>query len=82
VEISFLEDERSAFLHIKDDGPGIAEKDLPNIFKRFYKGAEGKHGIGLSIAKSIIEQHGGKITARNRIGEAGAEFILEFCKNF
>ena len=80
VEVSFYENESKAVLYIKDDGPGIDEKDLPNIFKRFYKGKTGKHGIGLSITKSIIEQHNAKITARNRIDITGAEFIIEFDK--
>ena len=86
VEISFGENEKSAFLYIRDDGAGIDEKDLPNIFKRFYKGKAGKHGIGLSITKSIIEQHGAKITAGNRTDNivgaisGGAEFIIEFNK--
>ena len=65
-------------LNIKDDGEGIEEQDLPNIFKRFYKGKGGKHGIGLSIAKTIIEQHGAKIFAGNREECPGAEFIIEF----
>ena len=82
VEISFYESENSVFLYVKDDGPGIDENDLPNIFKRFYKGKTGKHGIGLSITKTIIEQHGAKITARNRISETGAKFIIKFDKNF
>ena len=82
VQISFWETDKKVFLSIFDDGPGISPKDLPNIFKRFYKGEAGKHGIGLSIAKSIIEQHGGKISAQNRPGDAGAEFIIEFNKIF
>jgi len=82
VEISFYETETKAFLYIKDDGGGIDEQDLPDIFKRFYKGKSGKHGIGLSITKSIIEQHGAKITAANRGDMSGAEFIIEFNKNF
>ena len=81
VEISFSESSESVFLHIKDDGPGIPEKELPDIFKRFYKGASGKHGIGLSIAKSVIEQHGAKISAKNRTDESGAEFTIEFVSN-
>ena len=82
VEISFYENESSVFLYVRDDGPGISEIDLPNIFKRFYKGATGKHGIGLAITKAIIEQHNAKITARNRIDETGAEFIIEFDRKF
>ncbi len=48
---------------VTDDGPGISLDDMPHIFERFYKGPDGKHGIGLSIVKSVVELHGGKITA-------------------
>lgn len=47
---------------IFDDGDGISTKDLPRIFERFYKGKDGKHGIGLAIVKSVIELHRGEIT--------------------
>jgi signal transduction histidine kinase len=57
VSIDYYENGNVVILSIKDDGAGIDEQDLPNIFKRFYKGKGGKHGIGLSIAKAIIEQH-------------------------
>jgi signal transduction histidine kinase len=82
VDISFCETDDDIILYIKDDGNGIDEIDLPNIFKRFYKGKGGKHGIGLSIAKTVIEQHNAKITAKNREdGISGAEFIIQFDKN-
>lgn len=45
-----------------DDGKGIAPEDMPHIFERFYKGRDGKHGIGLSIVKSVVDLHGGGIT--------------------
>ena len=61
-------------LSVKDDGSGIDENDLPNIFKRFYKGKSGKHGIGLAITKAIVEQHGGEIYARNN--DKGVEFVF------
>ncbi len=61
---------------VKDDGQGIAESDLPHIFDRFYKGRDGKHGIGLSIVKSVVEQHGGQIEARNTA--TGAVFHVTF----
>jgi len=80
VEISFHETKTGVFLFVKDDGAGIDESDLPNIFKRFYKGKSGKHGIGLAIAKSIIEHNGASITADNRLDGAGAEFVIEFVK--
>jgi signal transduction histidine kinase len=58
---------------VKDDGAGIGEKTLPHIFERFYKGEDGDYGIGLSIVKSIIEQHGGGIKAENT-NDGGAVF--------
>jgi len=82
VEISFYETETKVYLYIRDDGEGIDENELPDIFKRFFKGKTGKHGIGLSITKTIIEQHGAKITAGNRSDIQGAEFIIEFNKDF
>ncbi len=51
----------SVEVSVLDDGPGISPADLPHIFERFYKGPDGKHGIGLSIVKSAVELHGGKI---------------------
>lgn len=62
-------------IYIEDDGEGIKESDLPYIFDRFYKGEKGKHGIGLSIVKSIIDKHNGKIFAEN--SSRGAKFTIE-----
>lgn len=59
-------------VEIEDNGKGIAAKDLPNIFERFYRtdasrnSSKGGSGIGLSIVKKIIEEHGGKIWATSR----------------
>lgn len=59
-------------VEIEDNGKGIAAKDLPNIFTRFYRtdasrnSSTGGSGIGLSIVKKIIEEHGGKIWATSR----------------
>jgi two-component system, OmpR family, sensor histidine kinase CssS len=61
---------------IRDDGPGFDTEDIENMFIRFYKGKQGKFGLGLSIAKAIIEKHGGSLSAKN--GEAGgAVFTVE-----
>jgi len=65
---------RQVQLVISDDGPGIREQDLPNIFKRFFKGPGGHAGLGLAIAASIVESHGGTISARNT--GRGAEFTI------
>lgn len=59
-------------VEIEDNGQGIAQKDLPYIFDRFYRAdasrnsATGGSGIGLSIVKKIIEDHGGKIWATSK----------------
>ena len=80
VCIEYYESGDSVVLKIKDDGAGIDSSDLPNVFKRFYKGKGGKHGIGLSIAKAVIERHGAQIQAANRTDCSGAEFTVIFDK--
>ena len=61
-------------VEIEDNGRGISQKDLPNIFDRFYRAdssrnsSQGGSGIGLSIVKKIIEDHGGKIWATSKEG--------------
>jgi signal transduction histidine kinase len=61
-------------VEIEDNGRGIAAKDLPYIFDRFFRAdasrnsATGGSGIGLSIVKKIIEDHGGKIWATSKPG--------------
>lgn len=63
VVLSSRIENNKAIISVADDGPGISENDLPHIFERFYKGTNGKHGIGLSIVKSVIELHGGSVRA-------------------
>ncbi|WP_315115211.1 HAMP domain-containing sensor histidine kinase [uncultured Clostridium sp.] len=68
---------------IADKGEGIREEDLPNIFKRFYKGKTSKKtdsvGIGLALAKSIIESHNGTIEVKSTT-DVGTTFIVSFFK--
>lgn len=71
---------------VEDDGPGIPPDNLETVFERFYtsrpKGTAfgGNSGLGLSIARQIVEAHGGEIHAENRMGPAGeivgARFIV------
>ncbi len=56
------------FFAVADDGPGVAEEDLPHVFERMYKGKGGKHGIGLAIAQAAAQSCGGAITVRNGSG--------------
>ncbi|WP_346913094.1 HAMP domain-containing sensor histidine kinase [Clostridium sp.] len=61
---------------VRDKGVGISEKDLPNIFKRFYKGGKSESvGIGLSLSKSIIEAQEGYIEVRSKV-DIGTEFKI------
>jgi len=47
---------------VSDNGDGISPELRPHVFERFYKGKDGKHGIGLSIVESVVKLHGGEIT--------------------
>ena len=60
---------------ISDDGPGIAPEVQEHLFERFSKGSDGKHGIGLALAKAIAEEHNGSINAHNK-DEGGACFEI------
>ena len=62
--------ERSVLLFVQDTGPGIEQTDLPHIFERFYKSSDsGGMGLGLSIAKYLVEAHGGNIWAESKTGQ-------------
>ena len=75
ISIRLLDAVDSVRVEIEDNGKGIANKDLSNIFERFYRtdasrnSAQGGSGIGLSIVKKIIEDHGGYIWATSKEGE-------------
>ncbi len=76
IDIRLLDEQDSVRIEIEDNGRGIAARDLPNIFDRFYRAdasrnsATGGSGIGLSIVKKIVEDHGGYIwaTAKEHVG--------------
>ncbi|MFC5700211.1 ATP-binding protein [Cohnella faecalis] len=69
-------------LSVADTGPGIAVNDLPFVFDRFYRGSpsagkrEDGAGLGLAIAKQIVEQHGGVIGVESRHGEGSTFYML------
>lgn len=75
IDIRILDEGESVKVEIEDDGKGIAAKDIGNIFERFYRtdasrnSMQGGSGIGLSIVKKIIEDHGGYVWATSKEGE-------------
>ena len=75
IDIRILDEVDSIRVEIEDNGKGIAQKDLSKIFDRFYRtdasrnSAQGGSGIGLSIVRKIIEDHGGYIWATSKEGE-------------
>lgn len=85
LTINYEENPLYAEIIIKDSGEGIDKKDLPHIFKRFYKGKNSSKsdsvGIGLAMAKSIIESQNGDIYARSEKNK-GTEFHIIFHKNY
>jgi len=74
IDIRLLDEEDSVRVEIEDNGRGVAQKDLEKIFERFYRtdasrnSMQGGSGIGLSIVKKIIEDHGGYIWATGKEG--------------
>jgi len=77
VTISCEKTAKDIKIAVADDGEGISDQDLPYLFERFYKGQGGNMGIGLSIVKSIADQHRGTLKAEN-ITDGGAMFTMTF----
>lgn len=83
IDIRILDENESVKIEIEDNGKGIAAKDIGNIFERFYRtdasrnSLQGGSGIGLSIVKKIIEDHGGYVWATSKEGEGTCmHFVL------
>ena len=81
IEVKWSQSPLMTQIEISDDGKGIHPEDLYNIFKRFYRSrfSSDVHGIGLGLplAKSIVEAHGGTISVTSSLG-AGTTFTLNF----
>jgi signal transduction histidine kinase len=67
-------------LTVADTGPGVAADILPRLFVPFVSNKETGMGLGLSVSRRIVEDHGGTIAARNR-PEGGARFVLRLPAN-
>ncbi len=86
VETKLYGFDDKVYIEVRDTGIGISEKDLPNIFERFYRADEsrarvtGGSGVGLAIVKASVEAHNGKIIAQSVKGE-GSVFKIELPKS-
>jgi len=80
ITLSAEADDGRVLLRVSDTGPGIEPAHLPLVFKRFYRAddarpANGESGLGLAIAKSLVEAHGGTIQVESAVGQ-GATFTV------
>jgi len=81
VEVSAAQNGQRVIIRVADDGPGIPERDMPSLFEPFFRvdrsrsKKTGGYGLGLSIAKRIVEAHAGTIAAENNPGR-GASFVV------
>ena len=86
VEIAGKEYDGYIEVKVSDTGEGIPEHELPNIFERFYRvdksrtRATGGSGLGLTIAKRLVEAHGGEINVQSELGK-GSSFIFTIPKS-
>jgi signal transduction histidine kinase len=83
VKLSAKKDDHHISLFINDEGIGIDEKDLPHLFDRFYQANQSRtklsasgYGLGLSIAKQIVDKHHGLIKVQSRLGK-GTSFTVQ-----
>jgi len=86
VSVAIQQNERGASIAVSDEGPGIAPGDLPHVFEKFYRSSEsasGRRGVGLglSIAKGLIEALGGIVVAESPISQGrGAKFTIQLMR--
>ena len=81
IALRALADQAAVVLEVADSGTGIAPADLPHVFERFYRAdaarqqSDGSSGLGLAIARGIVEAHGGTISVASALG-VGTTFTI------
>jgi signal transduction histidine kinase len=83
INLSFEQNSIYTQILVEDNGSGFNKEDIPYLFERFYKGRNARKdsvGIGLALAKAIIEKHNGSIRAENK-KEGGARFIIKLYRD-
>ncbi len=75
IYVSLRRDKDAALITVADQGKGIAPEVLPNIFRPFFTTKGHGTGLGLSLARRIVESHGGTINVRSEVGK-GTQFTL------
>lgn len=82
IYINYEENSLFTKITIRDEGEGISKEDLKHIFERFYRGknsSENSVGIGLALAKNIIEKNNGMINCKSEL-DKGTEFVIKYMK--
>lgn len=75
ITINVVNDDKYSIISVEDNGPGIAEGDLKNIFEKFFRASSSKSlpvkglGLGLYFVKKIIDTHQGKIEVHSKVGK-------------
>lgn len=80
ITVSLKKNLQTVELCVKDQGKGIHKKDIPHIFEGFYRGSEDTNegmGLGLFLAKKIIEKHNGEVKVKSKVNQ-GTSFIIKF----
>src|SRR5690606_38099477 len=81
IDIHVSDEQNKLKISVKDNGLGIAEKDLPSIFQKFYRSenADIRHktgfGLGMTYGKALVDAHAGKLKVISKIG-VGTEFMV------